>query len=145
MRDETWHDDGFSVVKGTCWRGRSWKSGLEKWQGGPAALPWKKMGHSGASSGRPTLRACPRLACVASPPSSCPSQLGRLCSSPRLEFSPEYMLCASMVHLSPLPCALLSASTPGSAGLWELRHPSLGDRTFLMGSSLPELPPFSSL
>ena len=64
MRDETWHDDGFSVVKGTCWRGRSWKSGLEKWQGGPAALPWKKMGHSGASSGRPTLRACPRLACV---------------------------------------------------------------------------------
>lgn len=64
MRDETWHDDGFSVVKGTCWRGRSWKSGVEKWQGGPAAQPWKKMGHSGASSGRPTLRACPRLAFV---------------------------------------------------------------------------------
>ena len=37
------------------------------WRNGRVAQlpkPWKKMGHLGASSGRPTLRVCSRLACV---------------------------------------------------------------------------------
>ena len=51
MRDEARHDDGFSLVKEKCWRDRSWKSGLGKWRGSPAAQPWREMGHSGASWG----------------------------------------------------------------------------------------------